>query len=176
MILKLYSIVVFFFGHSFNPSCSFCILFKNIFLKKKHAEKKTKQHNKKKKTKQGSGNVWKKEGKPPHLSHTLWLHRSSTLACFRSFNPTRPLIPAGQTTSRELCGRPMPRSLSSSTTTNRWGLEGMKEIRDEGIKLKDGNREAKVRESWDGGARCAEAQVNRLEKENRVMRSKKRCS
>lgn len=51
----------------------------------------------------------------------------------------------------------------------------MKEIRDEGIKLNDGNREAKVRESWDGGARCAEAQVNRLEKENRVMRSKKRC-
>lgn len=32
-------------------------------------------------------------------------------------------------------------SLPSSTVKNRWGLEGMKEIRDEGIKLKDGNRE-----------------------------------
>lgn len=34
-------------------------------------------------------------------------------------------------------------SVPSSTAKNRWGLEGMKEIRDEGIKLKDGNREGR---------------------------------
>lgn len=49
----------------------------------------------------------------------------------------------------------------------------MKEIRDERIKLKDGNREGMVRESWEKGARV-EAKVNRLEKENQVMRSKKK--
>lgn len=48
----------------------------------------------------------------------------------------------------------------------------MKEIRDERIKLKDGNREGKVRESWEEGARRAKAKVNQLEKENQVMRSK----
>lgn len=39
----------------------------------------------------------------------------------------------------------------------------MKEIRDERIKLKDGNREGKVRESWEEGAVGAEDNVNQLE-------------
>lgn len=93
-------------------------------------------------------------------------------ACFRSFNSTCALVLSMQTTSSTLCGRTMSCFFPSSTMKNRWGLEGMKEIRDERIKLKDRNREGKVRESWEEGARRAEAKVNRLEKENQVMRSK----
>lgn len=67
-------------------------------------------------------------------------------------------------------------SVPSTTVKNRWGLEGMKEIRDEGIKLKDGNREA--RREREGRERDGERehgerrQVNRLGGENQVMRSK----
>ena len=54
----------------------------------------------------------------------------------------------------------------------------MKEIRDEGIKLKDGNREARREREREGRERDGERehgerrQVNRLEGENQVMRSK----
>lgn len=67
------------------------------------------------------------------------------------------------TSSVLLCARTLSCSLSSSTVKNRCGLEGMKEIRDERIKLKDGNREGKVRESWEEGALGAKDNVNRLE-------------
>lgn len=50
----------------------------------------------------------------------------------------------------------------------------MKEIRDEGIKLKDGNREGRERESGAARERAREREegVNRLEGGNQVMRSK----
>ena len=56
----------------------------------------------------------------------------------------------------------------------------MKEIRDEGIKLKDGNREARREREGEGGRERERGerehgerrQVNRLEAENQVMRSK----
>lgn len=51
----------------------------------------------------------------------------------------------------------------------------MKEIRDEGIKLKDGNRGRREREKGEGDRAREHGErrwVNRLEGENQVMRSK----
>lgn len=97
-------------------------------------------------------------------------------ACFRSFNSTCALVPSKQTNSSTLCGRTMSCFLPSSKMNNRWGLEGMKEIRDERIKLKDRNREGKVRESWEEGAWRAETKVNRLEKKKSGYEVKRRSA
>lgn len=73
-----------------------------------------------------------------------WALLDSTIpGCTTTCKLAPPTLSPGRLLAAYFVKNSLSLSLLSSTVKNRWGLEGMKKIRDEGIKLKDGNREGR---------------------------------